>query len=272
MKSNYLKNLGLFIVLLIMSSCEKEIYIDLNKTNPRYVIEGNINNVIGNSTIKITRTLNFDQTIKYPPVNGALVTITDTLLTKIDTLIEKNDGVYTKALFIGIEGHTYIMTVKIEDKVFTAVSTMPYSLRLDSLAQLNLAGSVFAGGPPAGTPAAGTTIQIMPLYLKSKSSDKYYEYVIVKNDTLLDRITARADLLSNLVSISFPLFVQAKKNDVFQFDMQFLDKPAYEYLMDLSRNIGQFSASPANPTTNISNGAFGYFKAHTSQKKIIVIK
>jgi hypothetical protein len=91
-------------------------------------------------------------------VSGALVTITDTILNKIDTLSERNEGVYTKALFVGKEGHTYKMTVKVEDEVFTAISTMPYGLHLDSLAQLNLAGSVFPGGPPAGTPAAGTTI------------------------------------------------------------------------------------------------------------------
>jgi hypothetical protein len=272
MKSSNYKYLFIFIGLLLLSSCEKEIQIDLNKTNPRFVIEGNINNIIGNSTIRVTKTLNFDQNNEYPAVSGALVTITDTLLNKIDTLSERNEGVYTKALFVGKEGHTYKMTVKVEDEVFTAISTMPYGLHLDSLAQLNLAGSVFPGGPPAGTPAAGTTIQIMPQYVKSKTTDKYYQYVIIKNDTLLNRITARADLLSDIVSISFPLFLQAKKNDVFEFDMQFLDKPAYDYLLDLSRNVGQFSASPANPTTNISNGAYGYFKAHTSQKKRIVIK
>lgn len=261
------------LILLFLSSCEREIAIDLNKSNPRYVIEGNFSNDINDTTkIIISSTLNFDQTIPYPKVSGAFVTITDTLTNKIDTLNELQPGVYGKIPLTGAEGHTYKMYVKIGTDTFVASSTMPYSQRLDSLIQLNLAGTVFPGGPPAGTPAAGKIIQLLPVYQKSVSADKYYQYVIARNDTLLNRIVTGMDVVSNPIPFTFPLFLQANKNDTISLDMRFMDKTAYKYLMEISANVGQFSATPSNPFSNISNGALGFFKAHTSQKKVIVIK
>ncbi len=260
-------------MLLLISSCEREITIDLNKSNPRYVIEGNISNDKNDtSKIIISRTLNFDQTIQYPKVSGAFVTITDTVTNVIDTLKELKSGIYGKISFFGKEGHTYKMYVKIGSDTFIATSTMPYSQRLDSLKQLNLAGTVFPGGPPAGTPAAGKIVQLLPVYKKSINTDKYYQYVIAKNDSLLNRIIAGMDIVSNPIPIDFPLYLQAKKNDTIYFDMRFMEKSAFEYLMEINANVGQFSATPSNPLSNISNGALGFFKAHTSQKKKIIIK
>jgi hypothetical protein len=85
-------------------------------------------------------------------------------------------------------------------------------------------------------------------------------------------INARSDLGSTGFSFPFPISVRAKKNDTIRVDMQFIDKTVFDYLYGLNRNIGQFSATPSNPTSNINNGALGYFKAHTSQKKMLIVK
>jgi Domain of unknown function (DUF4249) len=158
---NYINTLLIF-GLIFLSSCEREISIDLNKTNPRYVIEGNVSNIKGESKVIITKTLNFDETIDYPLVSGAIVTITDTATNQTDLLTENNEGIYVNTNLTGIIGHTYKMTIKIENETFTSFSTMPSNFALDSLVQQNLAGTSGIGGPPAGTPGAGTRIQILP--------------------------------------------------------------------------------------------------------------
>ena len=162
--------------------------------------------------------------------------------------------------------------MKIGTEVFSSTSTIPKNIKLDSLIQQNLAGTAGTIGPPAGTPGAGTIILIMPIYQYKENADKFYQFVINKNDTLLKNIITRSILPSIGLTNSYPLFIKAKKNDVLKFDMQFIDKKEYDYLTELSRNIGQFSATPSNPTSNINNGALGFFKAHTSQKKIIIVK
>lgn len=272
MKTN--KNISIVFLfsITLLVSCEKEIAINLNKSNPRYVIEGNISNVLNESEVLITRTLNFDETNIYPTVSNAIVTITDTTLQLTDTLKEKKAGIYSKFGLCGIEGHTYRLNIKIDSEVFTSLSTLPYPLHLDTLQQLNLAGQVGADGPPAGTPGAGSMIQILPVYKNTTGTDKYFQFVISKNDSLQNSIIARSDLASNPTNFPFPLFVRAKKNDTLVVDMQFIDKNVYDYFYGLNRNLGQFSATPSNPASNINNGALGFFKAHTSQRIRMVIK
>jgi hypothetical protein len=272
MKTNIHLSLAFLFSITLLVSCEKEIAINLNKTNPRYVIEANISNVLNKSEVMITRTLNFDETNIYPTVSNAMVTITDTTLQFTDTLGEKKPGIYSKFGLYGIEGHTYQLKVKIGSEVFTSLSTLPYPLHLDTLQQLNLAGQVGAGGPPAGTPGAGKMIQILPIYKNTTGTDKYFQFVITKNDSLQSSIIARSDLASNPTNFPFPLFVSAQKNDTLVIDMQFIDKNVYDYFYGLNRNLGQFSATPSNPASNISNGALGFFKAHSSQRIKMVIK
>jgi len=254
----------------LLSSCEKEISIDLNKNNPKYVIEANLSTDFGESKVEITQTLNFDETIANPTVSGAMVTITDNTQIKTDTLKEVTAGIYSNYDAVGIEGHTYTLNVKIGSETFTSISTTPESIAFDSLLQLNLAGE---GGPgrPGGS-GSGSMIQILPVYKNTTHADKYFQLVVVKNDTLLNGIVARSDLGSTGYSIPIPLFIRASKNDIIKVDIQFIDKTVFEYLFGLSKNVNQFSATPSNPTSNISNGALGFFKAHSSQKKTIIIK
>ena len=176
------KNILIPFVLLFLISCEKVIDIDLNQSNPQFVIEGNLSNVTGESKVKISKTLNFDETIFNPPISGALVTITDNKLNQIDTLTEKSAGIYFKTGLVGLEGHTYTMVVSIDNEIFTAVSTMPLSVNLDSLVQETLAGSYSGGGPGGsgrpGSDQGSSTIQITPHYTDPSSSDNYYQFVI----------------------------------------------------------------------------------------------
>jgi hypothetical protein len=51
--------------------------------------------------------------------------------------------------------------------------------------------------------------------------------------------------------------------------MNCVDKNVYDYFFTLSGvtgNNGFQTATPANPVSNISNGALGYFSAHTTQR------
>lgn len=265
--------------LLFLISCEKVIDIDLNQSNPRFVIEGNLSNLTGESKVKISKTLNFDETTAYPEISGALVTITDNMTNQIDTLNETSAGIYFKAGLAGKEGHTYTMLVNIENEIFTAVSTMAFSVNLDSLVQENLAGSGTRGGPggsggpgnPGGDHDYETIIQITPHYTDPVNSVNYYQFEVTRNDTLVDDVFIRNDVGFNGSSSHLPFRVKADKGDVVTIDMQCIDKAVYNYFFGLNENINQSSATPANPTSNINNGALGYFKVHTSQRKTIRI-
>jgi hypothetical protein len=59
--------------------------------------------------------------------------------------------------------------------------------------------------------------------------------------------------------------------------MQSVDMPIFNYFKALPGVTlnGEYSGGgvpPANPVNNISNGALGYFSAHTSEMKTIIIQ
>jgi hypothetical protein len=55
--------------------------------------------------------------------------------------------------------------------------------------------------------------------------------------------------------------------------MRCIDKGAYDYFYSLDQitSTNGNSATPANPVSNISGGALGYFSAHTVRKATAVI-
>ncbi len=60
--------------------------------------------------------------------------------------------------------------------------------------------------------------------------------------------------------------------DVITVEMQCIDKSAYDYFYSLDQITGNGnSATPANPVSNITGGALGYFSAHTVRKATAVI-
>ena len=161
-----------FFACIILFSCTKEIDIDLNESNPKFVIEGNVSSVSGASKVTIHKTINFDESAPYPTVSGALVTITDNTTNQTYNLSEISAGLYYNSFLTGVEGHSYTVAVSIGTEIFTAVSTMAYRVNLDSLVQENLAGSGTGGGP--GSPAGTGNITITPKYVDPSVYENYY--------------------------------------------------------------------------------------------------
>jgi hypothetical protein len=254
----------ILIAILGLTACEKEVDIDLRNSDQKYVIEGNLSNIPGESKVRITTTLNFGQNEPFPVVRGALVTITDNALNQSIILEESLDGYYSTYDLVGIEGRSYTMSVSIGNKIFTAVSEMPYSVVLDSLSQQPYSEQATQIG-------ADNYIQIFPHYKDPLNFRNFYQFVVSRNDTLVNDLFIRNDSAFNGSSSPFPIWVKATRGDLLTVDLQCIDRYVYKYLFGLSENIYQSTATPANPESNFSNGALGFFKAHTSYKKLIRI-
>src|SRR5687767_11704749 len=118
---------------VLFTSCEKEIVVSLNTTDPEIVIDGNITNEPGPYTVKISRTVNFPEPNSFPPVGSALVVISDNSGVT-DTLTEASPGLYRTSILTGVPGRTYNLEVVAEGKSYYAASTMPQPVNLGSLA------------------------------------------------------------------------------------------------------------------------------------------
>jgi hypothetical protein len=250
----------LFFSLMLLVSCTKVINVNLNSTAPDIVIEGNVNDGPAPYNVKLTQTVNFSDPNFFPPVTGATVQITDVTAGYTDSLTENVPGTYTtKNLAQGVSGHQYQLFVSSNGQTYTASSTMPLLVTLDSVSFYS--SSVFGK----------TRTNAVANYQDPAGIANYYTYTEFVNDQRVDRTFVFSDRLSDGKYIHVQLFNDSTINpgDKVRVEMHCVDNPVWQYFNTLGQAKGNNSQSvtPANPVSNISNNALGYFSAQTIQVK-----
>jgi len=247
-------------------ACKKVIHPNLNSVTPQIIIEGIINNTAGPQQVKISKTVNFESANTFPPVSGATVRITDSTTGQTSILTETILGNYTTSSIAGVPRHTYSLQVDVEGKRYVASSTMPVPVPMDSitfvqntdLSNKNVINAVINFQDPPGL-------------------GNYYGFTEFVNKIQMPDIFVFEDRLSDGRYIRQTLFNDTSRlhsGDDLIVEMYCTDKPTYDYFFTLFQVTGNNSfrsATPANPNSNISNGALGYFTARTlAQKKMKV--
>jgi hypothetical protein len=263
------KIITMVISVITLSSCEKEIELDLNSSNSKYVIEGEMpQNEL--ATVKITNTVNFSDLNNFPIVKGAIVTITDEIGTT-EQLIETSTGIYKTQKLKGGEGKTYTLSVKADGNTFTAKSTMPKAVKLTGL---KISLSSFA---PPGAFSSDNYI-VFPQFIDPPQLGNSYRFIQTRNGELDKSIIIANDNIGNGQPNSRFIFSQnfdIKLGDEVTVEMRCIDVPVYDYFFSLNSIQGNGpggGTTPSNPVSNISGGALGYFSAFTVQKVSAVVK
>lgn len=252
----------LFSILALgtMSSCEKVIDLDLNSTDPKYVIEGTVDKDSTIHTIRITRTLNFDETGSYPTVDNAIVTLQDNAGNSCAlTLVAP--GTYQTPSYPGVEGRTYTLTVNVDGKTFTSSSTIPTQVYLDSITLVD-----FGFGPkPTFFPVAN---RMDPAGIRN-----YYRFDLYKNQVPVNGIYLQDDQFSDGVEVLEPIFGgEYESGDTLDLTLYCIDANVHKYFYTLSVNAGGTGgATPANPESNFGSSCLGYFSAQTRQSRRIIV-
>jgi hypothetical protein len=259
-----IKKYSLLIALTVFAACTKVIDINLNDAAPQLVIQGNVTNQAGITTVSISKSVNYSQDNVFPTVSGAVVTIKDSTTGITTPLAEITPGTYQTANIVGTPGHTYLLNVLVNGATYKASSTMPSPVTLDSITfQVN---SGFGQ----------TLINPMPNFQDPAGINNNYQFIQTINSKITKKIFVFDDRLSDGRYISRQLFndsayIQSK--DTVQLEMRCIDKNVYEYFKQLSGldpTNGQPTA-PTNPVSNISGGVLGYFSAQTTQKKNAIV-
>jgi len=265
--SSLLKSQLLIILsfIVIFTSCEKVIDIDFDESAEKYVVEGMVSNLNTEPIeVRISKTKKFEEDNSFSGISGAVVAITVNGTTTYQ-LVETSRGVYQTRSFIGIPGNSYTLNVAIGgNQLFTSTSVMPAQLiTLDSLSVEDLA---FGGD---------NTKTIQPSYLDPIGLGNSYRFIQTANGKLVKAVFVQNDALSDGLRITRPLINRDGKlesGDIVKVDMLCIDENVYKYWYSLDQaSTGQSQATPANPVSNISGGALGYFSAHSISSKTIVI-
>jgi hypothetical protein len=260
----------IIFLLLFGTGCEKVIDVKLDNAAKKYVIEGVVTDQPGTCMVLLSQTKNFEDDNEFAGVSGARVQITEpggatTLLT------ETSAGVYQATGLTGASGNTYELAVTINGQSFTASSTMPQPVNMDSIFVTD-------------DQVIGKARKLVNVQFKDPAAmSNNYRFIQYVNGLKEQQIFIRNDELTNgntnLIKLRYPRS-NNKDNDLqsgdqIKVDMLCIDSAVYKYWYSLNRSAtgggGQMSATPANPVTNITGGALGYFSAHTLQSKTMVV-
>jgi hypothetical protein len=262
-----MKKYFLFLLLITaFASCKKIINVDLNNAPSQVVIEGIVND-INPGFVTISKSVTFSNDNIFPAVSGASVSIKDDVgnnYTLTESTVTK--GTYTNASLIGVSGRTYTMTVVTDGKTYTATSAIPALVNLDSL-------------KPDQIVFGNTLLKvIVPVYTDPAGRGNYYQFVESVNSRLIKNVNAWYDNVNDGGTNTRRLIyndpnedsLNIKTGDTVSVEMRCIDKNIFTYMAALADLNGN-QTTPSNPVSNISNGALGYFSAHTSRTKKVVM-
>jgi hypothetical protein len=267
----------IIILLLIsywFSGCEEEIRLDVNQTIEQIVIEGLLTDSLRRHVVKISTTNNLYDTGEFPKVNNASVRVTeitsDGQENHFDYIQEGKDGYYySETAFSGKLENSYKLEVVWEGKVFEATDVLLPVAPIDSLVpRLIDPEDVSDETKDSLGTEFGPFYEILFYAVEPPERVDYYHWRFYRNGVFKnfegDAVFYASDELvrSEINGIIFP-GIYTKGDTVYQ-EQYSLTRNGYLYFFDLETVLfsdgGMFSPPPANPRTNLSNGALGFWQ------------
>lgn len=256
----------IIIFTLLFSACEKEIIIHIPNNKVLYVIEGTITDQDTGCTVLVSQTKNVNDNSTFNGISDALVTLENN--GTLYTLTETSSGVYQTKELKGIPEQTYQLKVSIKNEIFTASSTMPKSAPFEDF-HLN----------PTDFDPSRTVTRIR--FKDNPGTENFYWFELFVNDKKQKNYSVSNNEFTNGQTVNANINFEnttnksindLKKGDKLALEMHCIDAPVYLYLYSLKNASGEDNGSPANPVSNITGGALGYFSAQTTVQKSLVIK
>jgi hypothetical protein len=251
---------GIWIAILLgVTACEDVITYRLDTTAPRLVIEGTVTDSSATQIVRISRTIDYFSGGTCPAVSAAEVTLTDDGGRSV-SLSESAPGIYTTDTFPGLADRTYLLTVVCEGRTYTASSFMPRALEIDSLSVDEDHFLHIHFQDPPGIENQG---RVRIFFDGEPIPD-----IIIFDDTLTDGNT-----------VDFQYWIDTDTYDsagTLRVQLLSIDRALFDYFDTLynampTEEPDVFRPTPANPNTNLSGGALGYFGAFTVRTATIPV-
>ena len=269
--SVYMKNVLFLSALIILSltACEKTVTLDLDQTQTRVVIEGQVTDVSTQNFVKISRSTGFYNTGKTTRITDATVMVEDNEGNAYPFVHYPGDhadsvGFYFPEVpFSGVAGRTYKLTVMSGGEIYEATDQLFRVVPIDKLEyRINENEESDPDHP-------GRFYELLLFVKEPQDTRDYYLFKSYRNDSLkfmneTDVYFADDELIGeNIDGIPLPLFYGT--GDKAGVEVYSLSRDAFVYYRDLQKLLnndgGLFGTPPANPRSNLSNGALGLFQA-----------
>ncbi len=259
----------LLVTLVSLSSCTEKIDIELDSDRIRLVVDGIITDIPGEQYVKLTETADYFSNEQPKGVGNATLVIESNngpiLLTESDSVV----GLYLMPDgFVGVQGNIYQLNIKLENEIggykdYFANTKMPLlSDDIDSIAVEWM--PQFEGW-------------VVRLYAQDPDREDFYMFNGLRNGELITdsihEVNITDDRLFNGNYTSGVMVLmfeedQLDPGDLFTLVLSNITKEYINFVSEVQTEIQPkeplFSGPPANVSSNISNGAAGWFTSYPS--------
>lgn len=266
---NLLKSLFQSLSMLFLFAtlgCERIIDVDLNDASPQIVIEGNLSWGDARLEVKISETGSYFSVTPSARVNNAKVYLENNTGMRNDAKSTGN-GMYAIESYPQQFGMEYRLIVEADGQKYEAESTLYPPVEVDSLAfEFQPDMRFFEGG-----------YRLLLYFSDPPDEENFYRIKVSKNGELL---SSTDDLIvfddSGLDGRAIQVRLRRQLFDIgdtAKVQLMAIDEKAFIYFTTFREmaNTNPGSPAPANPVSNFSNGALGYFSAWSLTEKEIVI-
>ena len=260
----------LALTVFLLSSCEEVINIDLNESDPKVVIEAILKDRPTGNQVTISQSGSYFEPGNYPVISNATVRLVDNEGNE-EILKESSSeaGTYPILESMAEAGKTYSLEVEVDGEIYKATSEMQQPLAVDSV--------IFdtRNGPLVQDPAKN---RVMIVQLEDPvGEDNFLLFEAEVNGELQPDLFLYDGRPTDGQRASVPFIsLFLAKGDSVKLNTYSIEKQSYDYYSTLAGLVGSgfvFSAAtPANPETNWSNGALGFFGTLAMSEMEVVVE
>jgi len=255
----------ILVVLLVFTSCKKEIELNVAQATPKLVVEAIVTDS-ENSYVRITKSKSIYDNEESEAINDADVSISDDqgntfLFNNINSF-----GYYALDGFIGIPGRTYTLDIDANGLHITGVDKMLPHVDLEAITFRNI---------PISDDAEK---QVLCHFQDDGATEDYYYFKVIETPSPTpfgSYNTSRSDLLFNglTTEVVMDRFFTLPGTTLNVY-LYHVNKENYKYLYTLSSISGDGpfgGGSPGNPINTIDGDAIGFFGAWPESSIEIVV-
>jgi len=261
--------------LILLTSCEEVIQIDLNSANPAFVVEAKIQHD-SVAQVRLTRTTSYFSQERPGFIDNAKVYLSDG--SSREELIYQENGNYKGDTLTGIQNRSYTIEILHDGKTYQGVSTLPAKTEIISI-------RYFKGETPTILNPNGEIVYTIQFeFVDDPEVSNFYMVSFVREGKMIENryflftenITNGGSLEKfggNIFSFAESIFTTEGEVTVNLFS---IDEPVYNYFMRLDdvlfwkRRV--MPPTPYNPVSNVDNGALGYFAAWGLDTKRVLLE
>lgn len=264
-------------VTVFATSCTERIEIDLDESERRIVVDGQITTDTMAHAIRLTTSTNFFYAEQPPSVTGASVYL-DSGTDKI--LLQENpsgSGIYlTPDNYFGIPGNSYKLEINLDEKVGESDFYIAESQMAETFLQIDSIALEYQDA---------FEIWFVKMYAYDPPTKDFYKIDIMRNDLMTSDTASRAQVTddrffngnnTNGLTVTILRKDEVAVGDTITLVLSAINEEYYNFFLQLQTESGPanplFSGPPANVISNVKEGGLGFFTALSRKKSILIVK